>query len=35
MVRGVFGLHGSVYSPALPPGMAVFGPPADHISLEF
>ena len=34
MVGRVFGLYGSVYSLALPLGMAVFGPLADHISLK-
>ena len=34
MLGRVFGLYGSVYSLALPLGMAVFGPLADVISLK-
>ena len=34
MVGRVFGLYGSVYSLALPLGMSVFGPLADHVSLK-
>lgn len=34
MLGRVFGLYGSVYSLALPLGMAVFGPLADQISLK-
>lgn len=34
MLGRVFGLYGSIYSLALPLGMAVFGPLADHISLK-
>ncbi len=34
MAGRVFGLYSSVYSLALPLGMAVFGPMADHISLK-
>lgn len=34
MAGRVFGLQGSIYSLALPLGMAVFGPLADHFSLK-
>ena len=34
MLGRVFGLYSSIYSLALPLGMAAFGPMADHISLK-
>ena len=34
MLGRVFGLYSSIYSLALPLGMAAFGPMADHISMK-